>query len=88
MNYQLTTKDSALISTIMDNCKIPARHRLNMELSMRVCHANGCALDLDRMVKVGLTSDVVHDVYGIDKHTCRETGKLLNCFIPRFAKEQ
>ena len=29
-----------------------------------------------------------HDVFGIYRHLDRTTGKLMNCFVPRFAQRQ
>lgn len=53
------------------------------QLSIAACHLNGCPLRLADL----LTADAfnfAHDVLGINRHISRDTGKLLNHFLPRF----
>lgn len=63
-----------------------ARQQRWQELSMDMAatHANGCPLDLARMV-TGSIFDVMHDVIGIRAHLDRDTGQLRDLFRPRFA---
>lgn len=77
-----------MITQILDRLDIRSERRMSIELSMRACHVNGCPLDLEAMLNAEREFDVVHDVYGIDRHTSRETGRLQDCFWPRFAKQQ
>jgi hypothetical protein len=59
----------------------PAMHAL---MDLTACHANGCRLRLTDL----LAADEVnfaHDIFGIRRHLDRTTGKLLDCFVPRFA---
>lgn len=59
--------------------------RLQLAMSLTACHYNGCPLDLDGL----LTADnfnLLHDAMGIHINVSRETGKLENCFRPRYAK--
>lgn len=51
------------------------------------CHANGCPLDLERLSKAD-DFNIAHDVFGISRHLNRDTGELMNCFLPRFAKKE
>ena len=54
------------------------------QMDLTAAHANGCPLDLD---KLALADDFnfAHDVFGIRRHLDRDTGQLLNCFLPRCA---
>ena len=44
-------------------------------------------LDLDALLHAP-SVDFCHDVYGIVNNINRKTGKLENCFLPRFARHQ
>ncbi len=57
---------------------------MNICMDLEYCHANGCPLDLPAMA-TGEESDVLHDVAGIGRHLDHTTGKLTDCFVPRFA---
>lgn len=85
IKFDASAEAVRLMAAIIDNINPPVRHRTTLMMSLEACHTNGCPLDLVRMVQQGKTSDVVHDVYGIDAHLNRETGQLEDCFWPRFA---
>lgn len=57
-----------------------------MSLSMDLCavHANGCPMDFYRLLSAD-DSNFAHDVFGIRRHLDRSSGKLMDCFRPRFA---
>jgi hypothetical protein len=57
-----------------------------MDADMDICavHANHFRLDLGRLLGAD-DFNFAHDVFGIRRHLNRETGKLENCFVPRFA---
>lgn len=60
--------------------------RLDMTMDLEAAHAD-CPLDLQKL----LDADEVnfyHDVMGIFKNINRQTKKLENCFVPRFAKKE
>lgn len=42
-------------------------------------------LNLKAMLEAPL-DQLAHDIYGIDQHLNKKTGKLENCFLPRYAK--
>ena len=88
INWSVSDSDFRSIDRIMENLDVPPRHRQNLEMGLIACHNSGCPLDLETMAGLGKTSDVVHDVYGIDRHIDKTTGKLGDCFWPRYAKEQ
>jgi len=61
--------------------------RLTMEMDLKACHANGCPLDFERLLNAD-DFNFTHDVCGIAAHMDRETGKLRDMFLPRFASKQ
>ena len=58
---------------------------LERVMDIEAAHCNGNPLDLEGFLKAK-TSDFHHDYYGIIYALDRATGKLLNCFTPRFSK--
>ncbi|HEY6020836.1 MAG TPA: hypothetical protein VIY48_13340 [Candidatus Paceibacterota bacterium] len=60
---------------------------VNTMMDIEACHCNGTPLELERLLSARLV-DFFHDVDGIRNHINRETGKLENCFMPRFAVKQ
>jgi len=58
---------------------------LSATMDLEACHTHGCPLALQRM-EAAQPPDLMHDIYGIQRHIDRETGKLCDCFLPRFAK--
>jgi hypothetical protein len=59
------------------------RPLLEFEMDLVACHANGCPLDFPRLLNAD-DFNFAHDVFGIERHLNRCTGKLGNCFLPRF----
>jgi len=60
------------------------RDTISIMMDLDACHANGCPLDLQRMLEAG-DDQVVTDVLGIVTNLDRDTGRLQNCYVPRFA---
>lgn len=60
------------------------REYSDIEMDIAACHCNGCALQLAELLEADRL-DFAHDIFGIVKHLNRETGKLQDCFLPRFA---
>jgi hypothetical protein len=58
--------------------------RLSLSMDLDACHSNGCSLDLIALLFSASDFDLVHDVCGIQRHIDRETGKLGDCFLPRY----
>ena len=50
-------------------------------------HNNGCPLKLAELLAADDT-DFAHDVFGIRANLDRKTGKLMNCFVPRYACQE
>lgn len=55
-------------------------HRMNIS----ACHASGNPLRLADLLAAD-DFNFAHDVFGIDRHICRDTGAMLNFFSPRFS---
>jgi hypothetical protein len=79
--------------------KIVTKYRREMELrgfkpdaaaqircSLVAAHANGCELDLLKLLDCDATS-LMHDVGGIHNCVSRETGKIVGMFWPRCAAQ-
>ncbi len=62
----------------------PTFASMGMSMDIEATHCNGCKLKLDELADAPI-SDLIHDVMGIEKNLNRETGKLENCFFPRYA---
>lgn len=53
-------------------------------MDLDACHSNGCPMDFDALLRAP-EMDFTHDLAGIAKYLNRETGRLENCFWPRYA---
>jgi hypothetical protein len=53
-------------------------------MDLTACHVNACRLQLAELAQAP-NLDFSHDVFGIQRHLNRDTGKLENCFTPRYA---
>ena len=93
MNWHVTKKDADLIRAIVRRAgrivgglspRGAGFDALGAEMDITACHANGTPLDL-----VGLLAaddfNFAHDFGGIRQHIDRETGKLIDFFVPRFS---
>lgn len=56
------------------------------QMDLTACHRNGTPLRLTELLTAD-DFDFGHDVFGIRRHLDRTTGKLMNLFSPRFARE-
>lgn len=62
---------------------VPHRTRTDWVMDFTATHANGCPLKLQALLDAD-EFNFLHDAIGICRHLNRETGKLENCFLPRF----
>jgi len=60
---------------------------MDLRMDLTACHLNGCPLQLDDLLGAE-DSDFAHDVFGIVCNLNRKTGRLENCFVPRYAQSQ
>lgn len=72
------------------DAKLVSQRGGRMSFIMDICAADGVngnpSIDLDALAEAD-DFNFTHDVYGICGHLDRETGKLGNCFVPRFARK-
>lgn len=59
------------------------RSRMDWHMDIEAAHIN-CKLDLDRLLSFD-DGNFGHDVFGIMRHLNRNTGALMDCFLPRCA---
>lgn len=59
-------------------------NHLDHKMDLAVCHMNGCPLDFDKLLACD-EATLQHDIFGIQRHISRDTGQLLNHFVPRCA---
>jgi len=57
---------------------------MDADMDITATHVNGCPLKLDALLAAD-EFNFAHDVFGIRWHINRETGKLEDLFLPRFA---
>jgi hypothetical protein len=77
-------KAAAIADRVLES--VPAE-KSQVVMDIIACHVSGCPLDLDRLHGAA-ESDLLHDVCGIARHLDRQTGKLTDCFVPRYAESQ
>lgn len=58
---------------------------LTADMDISACHANGTPLDLDKLLAAD-DFNFAHDVFGIRRHIDRDTGEIMDCFVPRCAR--
>ena len=92
----MSKKEMQLISDIADIAIEKyniGEGKLSLMMDIDYAHQD-CPLDLERLKLAGMYNvgeegnlyDFLHDICGIIKNLNRETKKLDNCFVPRFAK--
>lgn len=92
VSFKVSRADQIEIAAIVDRAMqagyvgpgSKARDRLSLSMDLTACHANGCPLRLSDL-RGSSPLDFAHDVLGIVRHINRETGKLGDCFSPRYA---
>ena len=57
---------------------------LDTSMDITATHLNGCSLRLGELLNAP-AFNFAHDVWGIRSHLDRQTGKLMDCFLPRYA---
>lgn len=58
--------------------------KMDVQMDVTACHANGCPLDLKKLLDAD-DFNFAHDIFGINQHINRKTGKLERFFVPRCA---
>ena len=91
VSFEVSADDAKAISKIVERARgVMMKHsgnirsRLNVEMDLTATHANGNPLRLADLLAAS-DADLLHDVLGIERHLDRTTGKLTDCFSPRFS---
>jgi len=89
MNWKLNSKyEAEIITKIANRAKDECNHPdsiMTINMDITACHLNGNPLDLTALLNAD-SFDFAHDVLGIRRHINRKTGKLENCFLPRYSE--
>jgi hypothetical protein len=62
----------------------PTPDKTDLMMDIDATHSNGCPLKLKELLE-SKDFDFVHDISGIQANLNRKTGKLENCFDPRYS---
>ncbi len=86
INWILPAKETKLVSKVAKRaCELePVLDHQTVMMDLTACHNHGCPLDFEQMLTVD-SHHLLHDIFGINRHINRETGKLGGCFHPRLA---
>ncbi len=86
MNFNVSNTEARIISKIAQRaCEcFPEGDRMTFEMDLTAVHANGCPLKLEELL-VADEFNFRHDVAGIYNCLDRKSGKLKNCFSPRYS---
>lgn len=91
VSFSISSADRVLVNKIVDRAvrmKLAGpKHwysKLTARMDLTATHANGCKLDLDRLLNAD-DFNFIHDIAGIAKHIDRSTGRLDGIFLPRHA---
>lgn len=87
IKWKTTAQDVDKIEQIAERAEVFGwrGNRTQTLMDLTACHANGCPLDLDKMLTFD-AFNLIHDLAGLRDHMDRETGKLSHHFLPRGAK--
>lgn len=86
INWSTTKKESILITKIVKRAvkKYPDLESTDTMMDITATHCNGCRLKLAQLLETD-DFNFAHDIFGIVNNIDRNTGKLKNCFLPRFS---
>lgn len=89
INWKVTKEEMKLIQNISRRAVEiwPKAKTINIDMDITATHCNGCPLDLEKLLAAD-DFNFAHDIAGISNCLDRKTGKLTNCFLPRYAKPE
>ncbi|WP_368370240.1 DUF6874 family protein [Acetobacter persici] len=97
VKFDATPAEMRIIKRISRRAAVLLRHRGTAQnygvirrsviMHLNAVHSNGCRIDFERLVKAD-DFNLLHDVVGIARHIDPETGRLTQCFLPRFAQRR
>lgn len=93
-SFDIPKEDIELIAKIMDRLSdycnqhdIYTFVRTFAQMDLTATHANGCPMDLEKLLAAD-DFEFQDDLNGITLHLNRETGKLMDGFVPKFAVKE
>lgn len=90
INFDTSKNERMIISKIARRAVLLAKEAgisydtIDAEMDISAVHCNGCQLRLKDLLDAD-DFNFSHDVFGVRRHINRETGKLEDCFSPRFS---
>lgn len=90
ISFDITARERRTIAAIVKRAMKMAeeaghpRDCKDMQMNLAATHCNGNPLRLDDLLQAD-DFNLAHDVFGIERHLDRTTGKLTDCFVPRFS---
>lgn len=93
MNFKVSRYDFWLIDRLTDRAMMmnkihgTERKRIDVQMDVIACHANGCPLRLQELLGAD-DVNFAHDIFGIQRHLDRTTGRLTDNFTPRYKQEE
>lgn len=85
IRWDISREDHVLVRCIVARAKRNGLQSPDLDMDLTAVHLNDSPLDLAAFAN-GDDSDFTHDIVGIVRHLDRTTGKLGDCFSPRFAR--
>lgn len=82
--YMLILKIVQRFEALLTRLGLVPPKRSDLLMDVAACHSNGCSLKLQSLLDAD-DANFLHDVAGIVRHIDRTTGKLGDCFVPRYA---
>lgn len=85
MEWTATTEERATIMEIAQRAKRDfSANLMTVSMDVEATHCNGNKLKLEEFLGAD-SFNFAHDIYGINNNLNRKTGKLKNCFLPRYS---
>lgn len=91
INWTTTREDCELIGHIAARAALMVERvgvdypKIELMMDLTATHANGCPLRLRDLLAAD-EMNFAHDIFGIRRHINRNTGKMEDSFVPRFAR--
>ena len=89
ISFDISAYDAMLVTDIA-RLVVEVRNldQMTLEMDLTACHANGNPMDFQRLLGAHRTApqDFWHDLNGIILNINRKTGKLGDCFVPRYSR--
>ena len=88
ISFKVSAADMQLISRIARRAVLMAKKfgvnysLMDANMDITACHANGNQMNLAAFLAMDDTN-FCHDAFGIRRHINRDTGELMDCFVPR-----